>query len=423
MMPQIPQLALAFMLQSNDMIAHAVGNGQTLELNLAAYQGITGIFAQFFLIFIRMFAGLVHNYGLAIILTAILMRVALLPLTRQQIRGMKVMQMLQPVMKEIQRFYPNKQEQSSKMMELYQTYKINPLSGCLPMLIQLPILFGVYRALYDASFCGKDFLGIQLVFPANVTGGRSYGVGPDLADLIDITVSKLGLQHQIIRLPEAIPLIGGMFWYIPALALVALYVITSLWMQRVMRKVNAPDPAFAEEFKEEMKAKDSGPKEPDMAQQMQRQMGMMNFMIIIFAFIFSAGALLYFVMQNILMVLEYTFLPRGMNLALDPKEMKAFVRRSPAGKEASNAPPTPTAASAPQAAAQPLGCLSSLLGGGRPAVPQDSGGSAYNSSAGSAPVEGNNSDNNEGAEDGADDASGASAATILQRPRKKRRKR
>ena len=160
-----------------------------------------------------------------------------------------------------------------------------------------------------------------------------------------------------------------------------------------------------------------------MAQQMQRQMGMMNFMIIIFAFIFSAGALLYFVMQNILMVLEYTFLPRGMNLALDPKEMKAFVRRSPAGKEASNAPPTPTAASAPQAAAQPQGCLSSLLGGGRPAVPQDSGGSAYNSSAGSAPVEGNNTDNNEGAEDGADDASGASAATILQRPRKKRRKR
>ncbi len=87
------------------------------------------------------------------------MRLLLLVLTRQQIHGMKTMQMLQPVMKEIQRFYPDRNDQSAKTMELYTQYKINPLSGCLPMFIQLPIMFGVYRALYDASFAGKDFLG------------------------------------------------------------------------------------------------------------------------------------------------------------------------------------------------------------------------------------------------------------------------
>ena len=133
---------LALLLQSNQAIADAVSNGG-LEPDLTAYSGITGIFAQFFLVAITMIGGVVNNYGFAIILTAILVRLMLLPLTRQQIIGMKSMQMLQPVMKELQRYYPNKQDQSAKTMELYSKFKINPLSGCLPMVVQLPILFGV----------------------------------------------------------------------------------------------------------------------------------------------------------------------------------------------------------------------------------------------------------------------------------------
>jgi YidC/Oxa1 family membrane protein insertase len=325
----LPLPTLALLLQSNQTLSQILGSGQTLPPDPTAYTGITGMFAAMFLSIISLIAMLVHNHGLAIILTVFVVRLALLPLTFTQIRGMKVMQLLQPVMKEIQRFYPNKQEQSSKMMELYQTYKINPLAGCLPMLIQLPIMFGVYRALYDPSFVGKDFLGIQLMFPVNVTGGRSFSIGPDMADLIDITIAKLDLYHQIIRIPQSIPLIGGGFWYWPALLLVVLYVVSSILMQRRMRQVNQPDPSFAAEFKDEMKSRPDGTPEPDMAQQMQRQMGMMNFMLIIFAFIFSSGALLYFIVQNFLMILEYTLLPKRMQLALDPKELKAFVRRPP----------------------------------------------------------------------------------------------
>lgn len=335
------------MLQSNDAIGQAVGGANGLAPNLQDYGGITGIFGQIFLVMITFISAIIKDYGIAIILTAIAVRLILLPLTRIQIRGMRMMQQLQPVMKQIQRHYPNKQEQSAKTMELYSRYKINPLAGCLPMLVQLPILFGVYRALYDPTFAGKDFLGIQLLFPVNVTSGRSFGMGPELKDLVDVTVAKLGLMSQIIQLPDKIPLIGGSFWYLPALALVVLYIASSIVMQRVMRKVNAPDPAFEAEFKEVMKSRKEnkgGKQEPDMAQQMQKQMGIMNLVIIIFAFIFSAGALLYFIVQNLLMMAEYTWIPKlagGGGPGLDARELKQFIRQPPPPPQQSGARPQP----------------------------------------------------------------------------------
>ncbi|MCC7477698.1 membrane protein insertase YidC [bacterium] len=326
----VPRAYAFLLLQSNDLLSKGVGGSHDLKPDLQAYGGFTGMFAQVFLIAITMIGGAVHNYGLAIIFTCLLVRIMLLPLTRQQINGMKLMQALQPVQKEIQRFYPNKQDQNAKLMELYQTYKINPLASCLPMLIQLPILFGVYRALYDPSFAGKSFLGIQLLFPVELTLPRSYGIGPDLPDIIDVTVAQLNLYSQIWHIPANIPLLGGHFVYWPALGLVVLYVISSLWMQRTMKKVNQPDPDFEREFKDEMKSSGPVADDPnDMAKQMQRQMGFMNIMILVFAFFFSAGALIYFIVQNAAMSLEYTLLSKGINSHFNAKEMKAFIRRPP----------------------------------------------------------------------------------------------
>jgi YidC/Oxa1 family membrane protein insertase len=233
-------------------------------------------------------------------------------------------------MKAIQAYWPNKQDQGAKTMELYSKYKINPLAGCLPLFIQLPVLFGVYQALYDPSFAGKSFLGIQLLFPVNVGSARNLGHGADLHDVIDVTVAQLHLQHQFWHIPASWPLIGGQIWYWPALALVVLYVVSSLLMQRLMRQANQPDKAFEEAFKAEMKLPEQ-PADPsqDMAAQMQKQMQFMNLMIIFLAFIFSAGALLYYIVQNCVMMLEYTFLPRGLELALDPKELKTFIKQAP----------------------------------------------------------------------------------------------
>lgn len=347
--------ALAW-LQSNDVIARAIAGGGTLKPDLSTYTGFLGSFAAMFLLAIQTFAGVFGSFGWAIVATCFALRILLLPLTRMQIQGMKLMQALQPVQKAITHYYPEKGDQNAKMMELYQQYRINPLAGCLPMLIQMPILFGVYRALYDPSFAGHSFLGVQLLFPVNLTGMRSLSLGPDASDLIDVTVAELGLSSQIWHIPANIPFIGDSYWYLPALALVALYAASSLFMQRVMKKVNAPDPHFAEEFAQEIKLPEKDG-QPDLAAQMQRQMGLMNVMIILIAFILSSGAMIYFVIQNLLMCLEYIFISKTVPQHFDARELGAFIRKPP--------PPLPGRGPRPQEPKPPKPSSGESPGAGR----------------------------------------------------------
>ncbi|MEG1442039.1 MAG: YidC/Oxa1 family membrane protein insertase, partial [Oscillospiraceae bacterium] len=85
------------------------------------------------------------NYGVAIILFTIFMKAILLPLTVKQQKSMVKTQKIQPLLMEIQQKYGNDKEKlNQETMKLYQKYKINPMSGCLPMLIQLPIIMALY---------------------------------------------------------------------------------------------------------------------------------------------------------------------------------------------------------------------------------------------------------------------------------------
>ncbi len=91
-----------------------------------------------------------HDFGLAIIVLTILIKLVLYPLGVQAIRSQKSLSQLQPKMKEIQeKFKDNKEQQSRAMMELYKREKINPFSGCLPLLVQLPILIGLYQVFWQ----------------------------------------------------------------------------------------------------------------------------------------------------------------------------------------------------------------------------------------------------------------------------------
>jgi len=91
-----------------------------------------------------------HDFGMAVILLTILIKLILYPLGLQAIRSQKNLAQLQPKMKEIQeKFKKDKEQQSRAMMELYKKEKINPFSGCLPMIIQLPILIGLYRVFWQ----------------------------------------------------------------------------------------------------------------------------------------------------------------------------------------------------------------------------------------------------------------------------------
>ncbi|MEG2983943.1 MAG: YidC/Oxa1 family membrane protein insertase [Peptostreptococcaceae bacterium] len=99
---------------------------------------------------LRIIFDFANSYGLAIILFTIFVKVLLLPLTIKQTKSTKAMQDIQPRIQEIQAKYKNKPEkQNEEIMKLYKEAKINPLAGCLPLLIQMPILFGLYAVLRE----------------------------------------------------------------------------------------------------------------------------------------------------------------------------------------------------------------------------------------------------------------------------------
>lgn len=94
----------------------------------------------------------IPNYGLAIIFMSIAIKIVIYPLTQKQMKSMREMQVLQPRMKELQeRYKDDPQIMQKKLGELYKEHGVNPFSGCLPLLIQMPILFAFYRSLFDLS--------------------------------------------------------------------------------------------------------------------------------------------------------------------------------------------------------------------------------------------------------------------------------
>ena len=90
----------------------------------------------------------IPNYGIAIILLTLAIRLVLLPLGIKQIKSMQNMQALQPKVKELQKKYKsNKEKLQQEQMRLYKEAGVNPLGGCLPMLLTLPFLFAMYAVI------------------------------------------------------------------------------------------------------------------------------------------------------------------------------------------------------------------------------------------------------------------------------------
>lgn len=93
------------------------------------------------------------NYGLAIIMITLLIKLVLYPLTVKQVKSMKAMSELQPKMKAIQdKFKENPQQMNQEMARLYKESGVNPLAGCLPLLVQMPILMGIFFAIRDYTY-------------------------------------------------------------------------------------------------------------------------------------------------------------------------------------------------------------------------------------------------------------------------------
>ena len=103
------------------------------------------------------------NYGLAIVLMTVIIKIILYPLTKKQIESTRAMMSIQPKMKEIQEKYKNdKVRLNQELAKLYKEQGVNPMAGCLPLLIQMPILFGIYYGIRDFQYEGPaNFLWME----------------------------------------------------------------------------------------------------------------------------------------------------------------------------------------------------------------------------------------------------------------------
>ena len=117
-------------------------------LNKTMDYGWFWFFAQPMLWMINWLYVLVGNYGVAIILMTLILRLLIWPLTRKSYLSTVTMQKMQPELQRVQKLYANdKARLQMEMMKIYQTHKTSPMAGCLPMLIQIPIFFALYKAL------------------------------------------------------------------------------------------------------------------------------------------------------------------------------------------------------------------------------------------------------------------------------------
>ncbi len=154
-------------------LEHTVGLGWTKPVALAM------------LWFLRLLHALLRNWGAAIIVFSMLIKAAFYPLTRIQTRQMRQMQLLSPKLNELKVKYKNDPQQlNQETMQLYRLYKINPMSGCLPLLVQLPVFWALYAVLRNS---------IEL---------RGAGLGLWLRDLSEPD-TLFG------HLPAGLPMVGG----------------------------------------------------------------------------------------------------------------------------------------------------------------------------------------------------------------------
>lgn len=160
----------------------------------------------------------IESYGLAIIVMTIIIKAVLYPLTKKQIESSAAMMELQPKMKAIQEKYKNNKEVlNQKMGELYQSHGVNPLSGCLPLLVQMPIMIGIFYGIRDFQYVGpSSFLWMQSLSVAD-----PIHILPVLSALSTMIQSKqtmpdTGTMQSKIMLYAMPVFIGYISWTFPA---------------------------------------------------------------------------------------------------------------------------------------------------------------------------------------------------------------
>ena len=275
----------------------------------------------------------IPNYGVAIIILTILIRLLLLPLGIKQIKSMQHMQAIQPKIKELQKKYKtNKQKQQEETMKLYREAGVNPLGGCLPLLLQFPILIAMYSvlrapvpnanveavqagtepayvnnhlpedsSLYEAvtqhNGSGTSFLFMNLQCSLVQSGTQAQVTNSARQPAVDESGQPVTLDCGDSKFPDVIPYA----------ALLLVMIGTTFYQQRQMQKASPPN-----------------------AQSSQQQ-AIMRFLPLTFAFFglsFPAGLVLYWTTSNVFQIAQQTFLLRAGHIGPDALEKRMAEQRA-----------------------------------------------------------------------------------------------
>jgi len=217
--------------------------------------GVFGSISKVLLVILRAFHKIVRNWGVAIIMLTMLINLVLFPLTRKSFTSMQKIQEVQPHIEKLRKVHKdNPQKLNKELAELYRQYNINPLGGCLPLLIQMPIFIALYQGLIRSiELKGASFLWIK------------------------------DLSHpDYVQIPFSLPYIGNQIHVLPLLMVVAMF------------------------FQQKMSAKGMAGGSPE---QRQQQKIMMTVFPLFFGFLFynfPSGLVLYWLTNTILMVIEHS---------------------------------------------------------------------------------------------------------------------
>jgi len=217
--------------------------------------GIFGGISKILLGVLRIFHKIIRNWGVAIIMLTFLINIILFPLTRKSFLSMQKIQEVQPHIEKMRKLHKdNPQKLNKELAELYRQYKVNPLGGCLPLLIQMPIFIALYQGLMRSiELKGANFLWIK-----------------DLS------------RPDYVPLPFSLPLIGNEIHILPLLMVGAMF------------------------FQQKISAKTNVGASPE---QQQQQKIMLIFFPLFFGFLFynfPSGLVLYWLTNTVLMVIEHS---------------------------------------------------------------------------------------------------------------------
>jgi YidC/Oxa1 family membrane protein insertase len=221
------------------------------------------------------FYALVPNLGVAIILLTITVMLVLFPLTAKSARSMLSMQRLQPEIKKLQAKYKgDRQKLNEEMMKLYQEHKVNPLGGCLPLLVQLPVFFALfhvlrstagtvpkgsqlYKDILAAKPNGLKFLSMDLSLKAtdthsSLTAALPYFILVGLVVLTGYIQSRQtqrntppGADNRMLMIGKVLPIVFGVFSLNFPSGLVLYFFVSNLWrvgqQELIMRKIAPRD--------------------------------------------------------------------------------------------------------------------------------------------------------------------------------------